>query len=66
MLLAKYQQALAAYRAGSVKEAQRLFIELKQIHPAKNKLYQCYLERLAEFGEAVPEGWQAVYTHTNK
>ena len=66
VFLAKYQQALAAYRAGSFNEAQAVFAELEQAHPAKKKLYHCYLERLAELGEQAPEGWQAVYTHTNK
>jgi adenylate cyclase len=60
------EDALTAYRQMDWEQAEMLYQKLKQISPSR-KLYDVYLERIANFKKHPPNGdWDGVYTFTTK
>ncbi len=63
--LPRFEDALAAYRAGRFAEARAGF----EAFAARNdgeRTAALYLERLRELGDAAPEGWDGIATFTRK
>lgn len=64
--LEQHDTALEYYREQEWDKAESAFKKLQKLSPDR-KLYDLYLERIAEFREAPPgEDWDGVYTHTTK
>jgi len=60
-----FEQALAAYQAGRLDEAEGLLRKANKREPSK--LYEVYLERITHFRAAPPpEDWDGVFTFTTK
>ncbi len=66
--LADYEAAWAHYRAQRWDDAVAAFESLSQQAPGKRpKLYQVYLERIAEVRtQSLPEDWDGAFRHTSK
>ena len=65
-LLAKYQQAMDAYRKQNWDQAKMLFIELVALDHDR-LIYRIYLERIAIFEKnPPPENWNGVFVHSSK
>lgn len=60
-----FAQGLAAWRAGELGPAKRSFDAFLVENPG-DPVAKMYLERIAELGGAVPNGWDGVFTHTKK
>ncbi|MBF0625807.1 MAG: adenylate/guanylate cyclase domain-containing protein [Magnetococcales bacterium] len=64
--VARYHEALDHYRRQDWDAAEKLLQELKATDPDR-KIYDIYLERLAQFrGHPPGDGWDGVFTHTSK
>ena len=64
--LEQHEEALEQYREQEWDVAESGFLALKRLSPER-KLYDLYLERVAEFRESPPgNDWDGVYTHTTK
>ncbi len=64
--LARYRQALRAYRQQDWDKAEVEFFNLNREHP-DSLLYRLYLERIARYRQSPPgNDWDGVFTHTSK
>lgn len=65
-MLAKYYQAMDAYRKQNWQQAKKLFMELLAVD-AQRLIYRIYLDRIAIFEKnPPPENWDGVFVHSNK